>query len=146
MKIVDGVLIDFYESDVAYMKARSKTWGYGINVIGDYAFENCKGLEILEIPDKVLSVGKCAFYYCTNLREITFPSSVTKIEGPLFIGCKKLEKIVFEAKEKILPYLIKAFEGFEFDSVYTDGDKLIFIKNRNKTNLKENEGGEENDG
>ena len=51
--------------------------------IGYYAFGNLHnvecGIEEIEIPDSVVSIGSDAFHGCTNLTSITIPSSVSFI-------------------------------------------------------------------
>lgn len=37
---------------------------YGIEVIGDYAFEDCTSLTSIEIPNSLREIGNCAFDGC----------------------------------------------------------------------------------
>ncbi len=45
----------------------------GVEVIGDYAFENCSSLTSITIPNSVTSVGSEAFNKCNSLERITIP-------------------------------------------------------------------------
>ena len=38
--------------------------------IGEEAFQNCAGLDSIEIPASVISIGNSAFGYCSGLRSI----------------------------------------------------------------------------
>ena len=64
--------------------------------IGFEAFEYCRSLTSVVIPDSVTSIGVEAFYYCSGLTSITIPNSVTSIGYEAFKGCSGLTKINFE--------------------------------------------------
>ncbi|MCH5147855.1 MAG: leucine-rich repeat domain-containing protein [Clostridiales bacterium] len=55
--------------------------------IGEWAFEDCKNLESVEIPDSVTTIKVGAFHYCTNLAKVNIPAGVTSIENCTFEGC-----------------------------------------------------------
>ena len=55
-----------------------------VTEIGRNAFEFCKGLTSVTIPNSVISIGFCAFN-CCNLTTLTIPKSVTMI-GSLAFG------------------------------------------------------------
>ena len=57
-----------------------------VTSIGDYAFRGCKSLSSVVIPEGVTSIGKNAFLWCNSLSEIVIPSSVTSI-GKKAFGC-----------------------------------------------------------
>jgi hypothetical protein len=65
-----------------------------IDKIEDYAFEDCKNLKGIDIPNGITEIGESAFKHCKNLREIVIPEGVTKIGLCAFDGCKGLEKVV----------------------------------------------------
>ena len=87
-----------------------------VETIGESAFNGCKKLVSLTIPNTVTSIGgmltsdcssltnlqlsnsitsipRNAFYKCTALVEINIPDSVTEIGRYAFSGCDSLEKI-----------------------------------------------------
>ena len=58
--------------------------GDKVIAIGAYAFEFCKSLTSVTIPDVVTTIRRYAFFGCTNLQNITVPDSITKIEMDAF--------------------------------------------------------------
>lgn len=122
---IDGVL--FSKKDkrlISYPSGKSNTEysvPNGIQIIGEYAFENnstlksirlpgsvimlseyaftgCKSLADISIPDTVASIGNSVFRYCEGLKEISLPESITSIGSCAFIGCSGLEKIILPKK------------------------------------------------
>ncbi len=67
----------------------------GVNVlsIGESAFEACKNLKLIEIPNSVTSIGEDAFYCCRNLTSVEIPNSVTSIGEWAFHTCDSLIEI-----------------------------------------------------
>ena len=61
-----------------------------VTSIGYSAFENCRSLTSVTIPDSVTSIGNEAFRYCSSLTSITIPDSVTEIGGGAFSRCASL--------------------------------------------------------
>ncbi|MDE6425985.1 MAG: leucine-rich repeat protein [Ruminococcus sp.] len=67
--------------------------GVPVMRIGDFAFEKCKGLISVEIPDSVTSIGAGAFYACHGLTSIEIPDSITSIRTCAFFYCSSLTSI-----------------------------------------------------
>ncbi|MBQ0068130.1 MAG: leucine-rich repeat domain-containing protein [Bacteroidales bacterium] len=66
----------------------------GTKGIGDYAFDDCKGLTSITIGNSVTSIGYCAFYGCSGLTgSLTIPNSVTSIGGGAFFRCAGLTSV-----------------------------------------------------
>ena len=62
-------------------------------LICSMAFQDCKGLTSITIPNSVTSIGSSAFFGCTGLTSITIPNSVTSIGSSAFYGCTGLTSI-----------------------------------------------------
>lgn len=65
----------------------------GLTGIGDSAFQNCKNLTSIAIPDSIISIGSGAFSSCSGLTSITIPNSVTSIAGGAFYLCSSLTNV-----------------------------------------------------
>ena len=65
----------------------------GTKLIADSAFEDCKLIESVMIPNSVTEIGRSAFYMCVSLKNILIPDSVRTISPEMFTWCVSLEKI-----------------------------------------------------
>ena len=63
--------------------AKKITMGDEVEEIGDDAFNNCKGLDDLEIGKNVRRIGKYAFYF-TNIKNLVVPDNVRVIDDCAF--------------------------------------------------------------
>ena len=61
--------------------------------IANYAFEYCRDLTSVTIPNSVTSIGAGAFYGCSGLTSVTIPNSVTSIGEEAFSDCKSLTSV-----------------------------------------------------
>ena len=68
--------------------------GYSVTSIGGYAFQWCKSLTSVTIPDSVTSIGDATFYSCDSLTSVTIPDSVTSIGDYAFQWCKSLTSVI----------------------------------------------------
>ena len=90
---------------------------YGVEVIGDCAFNRCKLLRKIVLPQTVKRIERCAFCGCKYLRSIVLPSQLKKIEEFTFSDCEFLEKIV-------IPFGVEEIG----DHAFEDCSSLKFIK------------------
>ena len=81
----------------------------GTKLIVGLVFSESKGLETVEIPKSVESIGFDAFRSCENLKEVRFAegSELKKIDESAFDGCVSLEEIT-------LPLKLQRVESFAF--------------------------------
>lgn len=79
----------------------------GLNMIGRYAFGNCKKLKSVIIPDSVTNINSGAFGQCEKLEEITLPNKTGYICSNMFENCASLSKVV-------LPKGLKVIDRFAF--------------------------------
>ncbi len=61
--------------------------------IADDAFDFCKNIKSIDIPDSVTKISRRAFIHCTALESVNIPKSLTQIGDFAFEGCKSLKEI-----------------------------------------------------
>lgn len=72
--------------------------------IYDNTFYNCDGLTEIIIPNTVEYIGYGAFYSCNNIVQLTMPISAEIFNSHMtFDGCTKIKKIVFTKGTGIMP-------------------------------------------
>ena len=94
-KIVEGG--DFYYGYYDYYDQHDDYYYTSDDVIGDYAFADCRGLTSLTLPSSVTSIGDYAFRDCSGLTSLTIPSSVTSIGGHAFAWCSGLTSLTLHS-------------------------------------------------
>ena len=62
--------------------------------IPDNAFNGCKSLSIIKLPNGITSIGNNAFQDCTSLYTIEIPENVTSIGDNAFSSCNDLVNII----------------------------------------------------
>ena len=72
---------------------KSITLPNSITSIGDQAFISCTNLANITISEGVTNIGKYAFSNCTSLTSISIPSSTTSIASNAFYACSNLTSI-----------------------------------------------------
>ena len=86
-------MLDSYGAFENCKSLTSVTIPDGVTGIGESAFCNCTSLTSITISDSVKGIGNWAFCGCTNLTDIKIPGSVTWISNWAFIGCTSLTSI-----------------------------------------------------
>ena len=77
----------------------------GITTVGENAFDSCRNLSKVTIPDTVTEIKTHAFCNCTSLKSIAIPEGVMDIDLSAFTSCKGLESIALPTSiENILAY------------------------------------------
>ncbi len=71
----------------------SNTVSTGTEIIGEGAFSNCYGLENINFPVGLKTIGDKAFINCSAVNEIDIPYGVEAIGGEAFKNCSSLTSI-----------------------------------------------------
>lgn len=79
----------------------------GVTTIGDGAFEDCVNLSEVSLPSSLTTIEFTAFWGCSRLTSVTIPSSVTKIESMAFEDCSGLTSVT-------IPEGVTTIEGDAF--------------------------------
>jgi hypothetical protein len=82
---------------------------YSVTTIGDNAFNACKGLTSVTIPNSVTTIGARAFSFCEGLTPVTIPNSVTTIGDKAFYDCIGLTSVTIPAS--VTSIGVEAFTG-----------------------------------
>lgn len=77
-------------------------------MVSSGAFEGCKGITKLNLPDSIIEIGNSAFRGCSKLAEINIPAGVTEIGEHCFNGCESLKSID-------IPGSVKSIGNYAFD-------------------------------
>ncbi len=70
--------------------------GKKIKGIGNNAFENCKNLKNIIIPEGIEEIETNAFKGCENLKNISLPKSIKIIDSKAFENCNSLQYNIYE--------------------------------------------------
>ena len=90
-------LEDKSATSAIYAKIKKRVAGCDVTSIGRSAFEDCRALVSINIPNSVTSIEWGAFRGCSFLRSINIPSSVTSIYNRAFEGCSALTALTVDA-------------------------------------------------
>ena len=100
-----------------------KVSGVPVTAIAENAFNSCKSLKTVTLPDSVKEIRASAFWGCTSLESIIIPASVTSIDKDAFKKCTSLKEIqgykgsYAETFAKANGYDFKALEPAETTAV-----------------------------
>ena len=87
-------VITGYTGTAAELTIPSEIDGCAVKSIGESAFQSCKTLKSVKLPDSLTELGKFAFFDCTSLTSVTIPAGVTHIPLGAFDGCNKLTEVI----------------------------------------------------
>ena len=117
---------------------------YAVTRIRSEAFQHCRGITSVVIPNSVTEIGNLAFGYCSGIISVVIPNSVTTIFFSAFEHCEKLAHI--SIPKSIKNIAANAFEHTGWFNqqpngiLYLDGCCMGYKgdKPKGKLNIKEN--------
>ncbi len=89
-----GVRITDCEKSIQDLIIPDTIEGKPVTVIDWYAFQNCKSLKSVTLPDTITHISRFAFAHCISLETINMPSSLYAIEQYAFHDCPNLKGII----------------------------------------------------
>lgn len=67
--------------------------GLPVSRIGEKAFQNCRLITEITLPDSITEIGAAAFKFCTKLEKATLPDTLTLLPENLFAEDSKLTAV-----------------------------------------------------
>lgn len=87
---------------------------FTVSAIGTNAFNGCKNLKKVTIPNSITKIGNGAFLY-SGIENIDIPNSVTSIGESVFLGCTQL--LTYKLPESISRLPRQLFSGCNFETI-----------------------------
>lgn len=152
MRVNNGVLSNLKEKDFKLLQENPRKFWKNVTILGCAVFSGNKTIDEINIPEGVVRICGDAFSFCINLKKIKLPESLTLIDDYafnscenlqeivipknilgvgecVFVGCNKLKKITLKNKNIGVPFLKTLCMGFDFDTIETNDDEMILIRN-----------------
>lgn len=118
-----------YSGDIAIPSSLEHNGvSYSVTAIGENAFNNCRDLHSVSIPNTVVSIGYGAFCGSEKLVSVNIPEGVTTIENFTFKDCSSLQTI--SIPNSVTSIGEGAFYGCSGMSSLNIGIGLIRVKTR----------------
>ena len=73
-----------------------------------FAFQNCRSLASVAIPNSVTAIKNSAFAHCSSLKSVAIPDSVTEMGRGVFENCSSLESLTIPSS--VTEIQVGAFE------------------------------------
>lgn len=82
----------FYGTPIQYLTFAE---GSQLQTLECYAFQNCKSLQEVILPEGVTTIGYAAFDQCSAIKRVEMPNTVTSVRAYAFQGCTSMKSIRF---------------------------------------------------
>lgn len=90
---------------------------YNVTCIGKYAFDNCKEITFVSVPEGVTAIRYFAFAGCSSLEYVELPNSLTTIEQHGFYCCTSMKE--FHIPRNLTNIAYNVFNSFANLLYYT---------------------------
>ena len=114
-----------------------------VAVIGDRAFQDCKGFTSIVIPNSVTTIGEGAFSGCSNIRELVFEDNEEELilDWMAFSGCSFAKLYVgrnLTCKQTVYGYLMNFIylTDVTIGNLVTDVTAILWDMNKNLASIK----------
>ena len=77
----------------ASLAVQQRVNGKTVRRIGNTAFQECRQMTEVYIPDGVVNIGERAFYICPKLTDVRLPATLRMIEQSAFNYCRSLKEL-----------------------------------------------------
>ena len=112
---------------------------YKVTRIGDVAFDGCKNLQSVVIPNSVKTIGAGAFSRLKNLQSVVIPNSVKAIGAEAFMDCPNLQDIVIPNSVKTIGtqafYGCKNLQSISMSESVANIDSFAFLQCTNLSKI-----------
>lgn len=81
-----------------YLESVKFESGSQVEAVGDYAFNGCRNLKTLKLPEGVTRIGQSSFAQCESLTSVSLPSSLIEIGSCAFQWCKGLTNVTLPSR------------------------------------------------
>jgi len=110
--------------------------GLSVTSIGSHAFDSCRTMTSVTIPNSVTNIGNNAFYW-TSLASVTIGNSVTSIGDYAFCICQSLTNVTIGTNVTSIGTFVfgecttlTAITVAALNSVYSSADGVLFNKSQ----------------
>ena len=100
---------------------------YTVTSIAEQGLASCSGIEKIEIPNSIVTIGYQAFVY-NDITSFHFPASVKSIEDQVFNACEKLLSITVDTNNE--------YFCAESGVLFSKNKDILYCYPQGKTNVK----------
>lgn len=133
----DGVLFNKDKTELLYYPKAKPDETYivpcTVQNIGT-AFEKCKNLVEITIPEGIKTIADLSFFYCDKLTNINLPNTLTMIDFSAFIGCNSLKNINIPKRVTTINHLryleLQSINVDAENEYYSSIDGVLFTKDK----------------
>ena len=93
-----------YCSEIKNIEIGDSTSQEASTVLGGRIFYMCNNVDSVVLGNNIVEIGRDAFNNCKGLRSIVIPNSVKKMGSHVFLGCENLESVLLSENLKSIEW------------------------------------------